>query len=132
VIQDQKVWRKLMRVTVLYALLAASLSFNSCGSKDDSPADFYQSCEVPNIVGDTDLRFCIESKNSTDFQPTCEEKSGTYAQTQCDVPTGTKGCSYKNSNGVALTDWYSSDAWTAESQASDCAQKTDGELITKP
>jgi hypothetical protein len=122
-----------MRGPVFLAVILASFFVNSCGSKDDSAGDYYQSCQVSKPVNGIDVGYCIEAKNATDLKVDCEKESGTYAQTQCDATTGVKGCSYKNSKGAELIDWYTGSAWTRQAESEDCAlpTKTNGTIITK-
>ena len=122
-----------MRGSVFFAVVLASFFVNSCGSKDDSAGDYYQSCQVANTVNGIDAGYCIEAKNATDLKVDCEKERGTYAQTQCDATTGVKGCSFKNSKGAELIDWYTGSAWTRQAESDDCARpaKTNGTIITK-
>jgi hypothetical protein len=122
-----------MRVVVLFAVLTAGLSMHSCGSKDDSAGDFYQSCNYSIIENSVDLSLCLESKNSTSLKETCEsgQTPGIYAQTQCVVSAGSKGCAFKNQNGVDVTYWYTGTSWTSSQITTDCSGRTGGQVVTK-
>jgi hypothetical protein len=122
-----------MRVTLVVAFMSALVSLNACGAKDDSTGDFYQSCNYSIIENTADMSLCLEAKNSTSLQQTCEsgQEPGVYAQTQCAVNTGAKGCSFKNQNGVDVTYWYTGASWTSGEEASDCAGRTGGQVVTK-
>ena len=130
----------LFRSMRFYNLLAvSSLVFFTiaCGSKDSNSIDYYQSCALPSASQSVDLSACLESKNSTDLKPSCESTengklAGAYAQTQCNVTTGTKGCSYKNAQGVELIQWYSGSGWTVDLLTSNCTTSvTGGTVVTK-
>ena len=115
---------------LLLLLLTASL-LSHCGSKDDSTADFYQSCQMSNVSGTTNLSYCDEYKNSTDAKEACEKEKGLYTQTQCTVDSGTKGCAYKNQAGVQITSWYTGASWTESEITSECVTLRKGSVITK-
>ena len=119
-------------------LLVTALSFSivafwSCGKKDDKKNDIaYQSCAIPNLVGNSDFGLCLESENSTDIKSICEDYKGTYAGASCDVPAGTLGCKYSNQNGVTITNWYKGSAWIQETVKTECAkEETKGTIVTK-
>jgi len=121
-----------MKLAGILVVLLGTLSLLShCGSKDDSSADFYQSCQMSNASGATNLSYCDEYKNSTDAKEACEKEKGLYTQTQCTVDTGTKGCSYKNQAGVQITSWYTGASWTDSEITTRCVTFSKGSVITK-
>lgn len=122
-----------MRICNILVFISITVTAHSCGSKDDKViADNYQSCNITAIQGSINNSVCLEAKNSESIKESCEANTGAvYAQTQCTVTTGTKGCSYKNSNLVEFTDWYTGSSWTPDGMASICAGKTGGKVITK-
>lgn len=117
--------------SMLLVLLGTVSLLSYCGSKDDSSADFYQSCQISNVSGTINLSYCEEYKNSTDAKEPCENEKGLYAQTQCSVDSGTKGCSYKNQAGVQITSWYTGGSWTESEITTKCVTFSKGTVITK-
>lgn len=117
-----------MRAFVFFASFGLALSVVSCGAKDDSAGDFYQSC---SSNGSSDKGRCLELKNSDSIKDDCEAKLGTYTQTQCTVATGDKGCSYKNEKGVSVIDWYTGSAWTDGEITGECSSKAGSQVVTK-
>lgn len=122
-----------MRLCKILGMALVALAAHSCGSKDDKViADNYQSCNITAVQGSINNSLCLEAKNATSLKESCEATNGAvYAQTQCTVTSGTRGCSYMNSNLVEVTDWYTGSSWTPEGIASMCATKTGGKVITK-
>jgi hypothetical protein len=116
---------------ILVVALGAGFLLSYCGSKDDSSADFYQSCQMSNVSGSTNLSYCDEYKNSTDAKDACEKEKGLYTQTQCTVDTGTKGCTYKNQANVQITSWYTGTSWTESEITTECVSLRKGSVITK-
>lgn len=121
-----------MKLAGILVVLLGTLSLLSyCGSKDDASADFYQSCQMSNVSGATNLSYCDEYKNSTDVKEACETAKGLYTQTQCTVDTGTKGCAYKDQANVQITSWYTGASWTDSEITTRCVTFSKGSVITK-
>lgn len=120
-----------MKASVFFVSFGLALSIVSCGAKDDSAGDFYQSCSF-TMPSSSDKSRCLESKNSTSIKEDCEVRlMGTYAQTQCTVSSGVKGCSFTNANGVSVTDWYTGSAWTDGEVSNECSSKPGSQVVTK-
>lgn len=98
--------RVILVLTVLFSLVG-------CGSKkDDDKADTYQCCAASLKSGTTDLSIASEAKNAAQGNDNCTGANYTYTAAQCNVPAGSKGCSYTNSNGVAVINWFTGTSWT--------------------
>ena len=81
--------------------------------------------------------FCVEAANATSMKEGCTTANypgAVYAERACEVSAGARGCKYKNTNLVEVTEWYTGIAWSTPdgiaSAQNSCSTKQ-GTLITK-
>jgi hypothetical protein len=106
----------------------------SCG-KSSVTETSYQSCSSTGTLAGAS--FCVEAANAASMKESCTTANypgAVYAERACEVSAGARGCKWKNSNLVEVTEWYTGIAWSTPdgiaSAQNSCSTKQ-GTLITK-